>query len=61
MSAIGSLISCLVFGVPCIISLCASQYHVSVMVRLGKNTIKVYFVNIIIYITVRKLVVANTT
>ena len=61
VSAIGRLIFCLIFGVPCIFSLCASQYHVSIMVSLGKSTKKVYFVHININITVTKLVVANTT
>ena len=52
VSAIGRLISCLIFGVPCMISLRASQYHVSIMASLGKSSKKGYFVHINIYITV---------
>ena len=52
VSVIGRIISCLIFGVPCIISLRASQYHVSTLASLGKSSKKGYFVHINIYITV---------
>ena len=51
-AAIGRLIYSLIFDVSCIISLRASQYHVSTLANLGKLSKKGYFVNISIYITV---------